>query len=103
MKFSTITYFMIAFVMTFASTFGMAENVAQVSSLRRLDAAPTTGGQTLRELEVQALSEFHRDMEIAEASGSRRELEPDITCYLYWCLHKVRGTCYTIYKKCYPL
>ena len=108
MKFSTITYFMIAFVMTFASTFGMADDVAHANNLRRLDvnpteATPTNSGVTLRQLEIQALDEYHRDMELVDAKNGQRELEPDISCYLLWCLGKVRGTCYTIYKKCYPL
>ena len=96
--------------MTFASTFGMADDVAPVNHLRRLDvdpteATPTTNsdGVTKRELEIQALDEYHRDMELVDARGGQRELEPDISCYLLWCLGKVRGTCYTIYKKCYPL
>ena len=93
MKFSTITYFMIAFVVTFASKFGAA-----------VDVAPDTMDfHERRELELQGLEDYHRAMEEFEASNADRELAPDMSCYLKWCVGKVRGTCYTVYPKCYPL
>ena len=107
MKFSTVTYFMVAFVVTFAS-FGSAADVAPARSLRGLDAIPseetrTISGDELRQLEIQGLNDYHRAMEEFEASNADRELAPDMSCYLKWCVGKVRGTCYTVYPKCYPL
>ena len=92
---------MIAFIMTFASTFGSAADVAPVRSLRGLDATPTGG--SLRELEIQGMEDYQRAMVEFNAGHGDRELAPDISCYTMWCLGKVRGTCYWVYKKCYPL
>jgi hypothetical protein len=108
MKFSTITSFLIAFVMTFASTFGSAADAVPVRSLRGLDVipteeTPTTSAGDLRQLEIQAMEDYQRDLEEFNAGHGDRELSPDISCYKMWCLGKVRGTCYIVYPKCYPL
>ena len=108
MNFSTTIYFMIAFIMTFASTFGSAANVGPVRSLRGLDAipteeTPTIRGGALRQLEVQGMDDYYGAMDEFNAGHGDRELAPDITCYTMWCLGKIRGTCYQIYPKCYPL
>jgi hypothetical protein len=108
MNFSTTTYFLIAFVMTFASTFGSAADVAPVRSLRALDATPTeetlaNRGAALRKLEVEGFEEYQRAMDEIDAVNGDRQLSPDISCYTMWCLGKVRGTCYIVYPKCYPL
>ena len=108
MKFSTTTYFLIASVITFASNFGYAADVAQAGSLRGLDAVSTeetrtTVGSSLRDLEIQGMEEYHRAMDEFNAGHGDRELAPDISCYTKWCLGKVRGTCYWVYPKCYPL
>jgi hypothetical protein len=109
MKFSTITSVLLAFVMTFASTFGSAADAAPVRNLRGLDVVPTeenpttTSGADLRQLEIQAMEDYQRDLEEFNAGHGDRELSPDISCYKMWCLGKVRGTCYIVYPKCYPL
>jgi hypothetical protein len=92
MKFSTTIYFLIAFIMTFASTFGMATN-----------AAPEMNVNDRRELEMKGMEQYRNDMELVDASNGSRDLSPDISCYTMWCLGKVRGTCYIVYPKCYPL
>ena len=92
MKFSTTIYFMIAFVMTFASTFGVANNLA-----------PDMNANDRRALEIQGMERYSHDMELVDAGHGNRDLAPDITCYTMWCLGKIRGTCYQIYPKCYPL
>ena len=105
MKFSTSVSVMIAFVMT---TFGSAADAAPARSLRGLDATPTEEtptirGGALRQLEVQGMDDYQRAMEVFNAGHGDRELAPDITCYTKWCLGKVRGTCWSVYPKCYPM
>ena len=92
MQFSTTIYFMIAFVMTFASNFGMANDIA--SDLNVNDR---------RELEIQGMEQYGQDMDLVDAINGSRDLAPDITCYTKWCLGKVRGTCWSVYPKCYPM
>lgn len=84
MKFSATTLFMVAFVMAFASTFGAENNVEPDMTIINEDM-------------------YHRDMEEFNAGNGNRALEPDISCYAKWCKGKVRGTCYIVYPKCYPL
>ena len=108
MKLSTSTYFLVASVMTFASTFSSTADAAPARSLRGLDAIPTEETRTtvrasLRELEIQGMEEYQHAMEEYNAGHGDRELAPDISCYAMWCLGKVRGTCYWVYPKCYPL
>jgi hypothetical protein len=106
MNFST-TYFMIAFVMAITSTFGSAADVTPVRNLRGLDAIPTEemGAANIAEPDMTIIDEgmYHRDMEVFNAGNGDRALEPDISCYAKWCKGKVRGTCYIVYPKCYPL
>jgi hypothetical protein len=84
MKFSTTTLFMVAFVMTFASTFGLENNVEPDMTV--IDEAM-----------------YHRDMAEVNAGNGDRALQPPITCYTKWCKGKVRGTCYIVYPICFPL
>ena len=92
MKFSIKMYFMIALVMTYASNFGMANKIA-----------PDMSVNDRRELEIKGMEQYSQDMELVDAINGDRNLGPDISCYTMWCLGKVRGTCWSVYPKCYPL
>jgi hypothetical protein len=122
MKFSTIAYFAIAFVMTFATSFGLADTITpgqniRVRSLSDGDVDATGSGAItdVHSPEFAALSDdFKMDMmqigldTIFESSDKatkdgERKLVADANCIFNLCPGKVKGQCWRMYRQCYPL
>jgi hypothetical protein len=82
MKFSTVAYSVIAFWMSFATKFGVADEIAP-------------------ELNDRGLAPELNDSELAPAFNDR-ELAPSIECY-YKCKGYATGWCQKVYPQCYPL
>jgi hypothetical protein len=118
MKFCTITYFAIAFVMTFATSFGLADNI-RVRSLSDGDVdVDATGSNAITDVhspEFAALSDdFKMDMmqigldtifasSDKDTEDGERKLVADAYCIFTLCPGKVKGQCWRMYPRCYPL